>query len=310
MKILVTGALGFIGASIVNSLGSTHDIDILDGFDLDYVGYKFIHRGNQGLQPVNAIEKQHRLLNLDYRLSLVRGKFSKLYKSWSFDTLPNKYYDLIINCGALSEAILSQYFEEFTYKSIVTGLENLKKKYPDARMLHISSSMVYGSWSGKITEQAETKPVDKYGVAKLASESLCTNNDIVLRPIHVYGMGDGKFSVWMNLDRQLAAKKPLSVENASCIYIKDFVKAVNKIIDNWNPGVYNISYDFVRDGNDIQEVYKLPFEYINKSGPTGRPRGLLSCEKLLSTFNLVFEYKDYLSTIEDYYNIHENFCKK
>ena len=57
MKILITGGMGFIGAHLVAELGRTHDIDILDGFDENYVGYKYIHRGSKGLQETNEIEK-------------------------------------------------------------------------------------------------------------------------------------------------------------------------------------------------------------------------------------------------------------
>lgn len=35
------------------------------------------------------------------------------------------------------------------------------------------------------------------------SESYCTENDVILRPIHVYGIGDSKFPIWMNIERQI-----------------------------------------------------------------------------------------------------------
>ena len=123
--------------------------------------------------------------------------------------------------------------------------------------------------------------------------------DVILRPIHVYGMGDGKFSIWMNLERQMAVKT-FMIEAASCIYIEDFVLAIKNILDNWNPGIYNISYNFVRSAKAIESVFTKSF-WKEKFGPTGKPRGLLDSEKLLRTFNINFKYKDYQSTIEDYY---------
>ena len=124
MRILITGGFGFIGSHLVNCLGKEHIIDIVDGFDENYVGYKFIHRGSKGLQETNAIEKKHRQLNLKYRINLIRGMYRHFFKTNSYVQLPLKEYDLIINCGALSEAILSQHFPEFTYDSIVKGLES------------------------------------------------------------------------------------------------------------------------------------------------------------------------------------------
>jgi len=302
MKILITGGLGFIGAHLAAELGENNSVDILDGFTNEYIGFKYIHRGSRGLEEINDIELKHRTLNLKYRLDLIRGKVNEIHRSNSYQMLPvHKKYDLIINCGALSEAILSQHFPEFTTNSIITGLQEIKNTYGDTPVLHISSSMVYGTWEGLINEQYSLGSVDHYGDCKIKAETICSEKDIILRPIHVYGMGDGKFSIWMNLERQMAVKKPFMIEAASCIYIEDFVLAIKNILDNWNPGIYNISYNFVRSAKAIESVFTKSFEWKEKFGPTGKPRGLLDSEKLLRTFNINFKYKDYQSTIEDYH---------
>ncbi len=310
MKILITGGLGFIGSHLVSELGRTNHVDIVDGFNSDYVGYKYIHRGSRGLELCNEIEQKHRSQALNYRLQLIKNKHKDIFRHDSYIKLPLKEYDLVINCGALSEAILSQHFPEYTYQSIYSGLECLKKFYPNTPVLHISSSMVYGTWEGVIDEQYSLGSVDLYGDSKTKAETLCGNKDIILRPIHVYGMGDGKFSIWMNLERQLALGKPFNLEAASCIYIDDFVLAIKNILDNWKPGIYNISYDFIRSIEPIKAVYPKHFEHKIKLGPTGKPRGSLDSTKLLHTFGITFLHKDYESTIKDYYGKYENFCQK
>ena len=40
MRILITGGLGFVGAHLVSALGDEHVIDIVDGFDLGYPGFR------------------------------------------------------------------------------------------------------------------------------------------------------------------------------------------------------------------------------------------------------------------------------
>ena len=313
MYILITGGLGFIGSHLVWELSKNHTIDIIDKFDDSYVGYKYIHRGKQGLQKINVLEKRHRQLALRYRVDLVKGRFRKLYKQWTFD-MSNDFkqnkYDLIINCGSLCEAVLSQYFKCFTQHSIVSGFKNIKTFFPDTPCLHISSSMVYGTWEDLIDEQYSLGSVDLYGSCKIEAEKALSKIDVCLRPIHVYGMGDGKFPIWMNIDRQIAINKPVLVEKAGCIYIKDFVLTVKNIIDKWNPGAYNISYDFTRNAEALKAVYPKSFETQEKLGPTGKKRGLLLSNKLRQTFDFDYEFRDYESTIKDYYEQYEKYKTK
>ena len=310
MNILITGSSGFVGAHLVRALSDNHTIYGLDKYNAEYIGFKKIHRGKQGLQDINEIEEGHRIVAWRHRQEITEDRYIQI-PDWAFSfesfESPDKPVDLIINCGSLSEAILSQYYKEFTFNSIMKGLQNLKKRFPNVPIMHFSSSMVYGTWTGAITEKAPINPESYYGECKANSEFLCDlKQDIILRPIHVFGWGDGKFPIWMNIERQIKANKPVSVEAADCIYIKEMVAIVEKIVDNWVPGTYNISSGFVRDGKILQKIYPKNFEYINKLGPTGKARGSLDSTKLRETFDLSPMYTSYEQMIEDYYSIYES----
>jgi len=305
-NILITGGKGFIGAHLVYSLKDRHNITVLDGWTENYPGYKAIHRGKDGLKEVSALEIKHRNIAANYRSFLTQGVY--FVNKWTFGSWHIKDVDLIINCGSLSEAILSQYFKDFTHKSIVTGLEKIKELYPKVPILHFSSSMSYGTWEGTIQEDYPQNPVDLYGKAKKESESLVTENDIILRPMHVYGYGDGKFPITMNIERQAEKNQPVNVEEADCIYIKDLVDVINILFDSWVPGIYNLSSGFVRDKNVIKtlssEILKIDIETTTKSGPTGKPRGRLDNSKLMNTFNWKPKFNTYEETIKDYFNLY------
>ena len=127
MNILITGGKGFIGAHLVYSLKDRHNITVLDGWTKNYPGFKAIHRGKNGLKEASALELKHRNIAASYRNLLTQDV--SFVNKWTFGSWYIKDIDLIINCGSLSEAILSQYFEDFTHKSIVTGLEKIKELY-------------------------------------------------------------------------------------------------------------------------------------------------------------------------------------
>ena len=304
MKILITGGMGFIGAHLVNAFSKMHDVTILDNFDTDYPGYSKIYRGRiLGVVDATKFEMSHRQRNVEYRLSLIKD--IEILRGWSYELFITKEFDLIINCGSLAEAILSTHYDEFCYQSIVEGLVSLRERFT-CPILHISSSMVYGTWTGAIKESDPTNPIDYYGKCKLKSETFCTENDIILRPIHVYGIGDSKFPIWMNIERQIGKDQPVNIECADCIYIDDFTEIVKNIVANWISGTYNISSNIIRDGKVLQRIYPKHFNITNKLGPTGSKRGTLDSTKLFNTFNVELKFKTYESSIRDYYLKYEN----
>lgn len=313
MVIIIIGGKGFIGSHFANKLSENHDVIIIDGWTPSYPGFSMIHRGNKGLQPVSDLEKQHRTTAYIYRESLIKG--IRCINKWTFtnfmeNILESLKPNLIINCGGLCEAILSQYVSDFTFQSTVEGLQNIKRIF-DCPIIQMSSSMVYGTWQGKIKEDYRLNPVDWYGECKEKAENLLdVNKDVILRPMHVYGVGDGSFPITMNIERQYKANKPVNVEEADCLYIKDFVFLIEKIVNNIVPGIYNVSSGYNRDKNVIKKCAKnllqIDIETECKLGPTGKQRGQLDNNKIKQVFNWGLKYGTYEESIMDYIGEHEN----
>ena len=137
MNILITGSSGFVGAHLVRALSDNHTIYGLDKYNTEYIGFKKIHRGKQGLQDINEIEEDHRIVAWRHRQEITEDRYIQI-PDWAFSfesfESPDKPLDLIINCGSLSEAILSQYYKEFTFNSIMKGYKTLKNVFLMCRL--------------------------------------------------------------------------------------------------------------------------------------------------------------------------------
>ena len=48
--------------------------------------------------------------------------------------------------------------------------------------------------------------------------------------MHVYGMGDSKFPLPMNLERAVESGYPISIEEADGIYIKDLIYYIQQMV--------------------------------------------------------------------------------
>lgn len=174
MKVLVTGAAGFIGSHLVQRL--LRDGHEVTGFDNFSTG----HRRN-----LERIGGEIRFIEGDLRNE---DQVRRATES----------SDLVYHLAALASVPLSIAEPKLTFDVNVTGTLNLLTAARDAgvrRIVFASSSSVYGDPAVTPTPESLTpRPLSPYAVSKLTGEHLCTlfNNlyrveTVVLRYFNVYG---------------------------------------------------------------------------------------------------------------------------
>ena len=233
MKILVTGAAGFIGYHLSRHLLETgHDVVAIDKVNsngrldilVQYENFVFRHGS------ISDISLSQDVGEVDYIVHLaalpdVRKSVGRPYIQVQQDVLG--------------------YINLLEYAKI---LKNLK------RMVFISSSSVYGI-GGEFSETSPTMPISPYGVSKLNNENMNTCYSHLygfpitsLRFFTVYGTyGRDNMVIW-KFTENISLGKPISLFNNGLnkrdfVYVSDVVDAILlAIFDEKSTGhnVYNV----------------------------------------------------------------------
>lgn len=238
MKILITGASGFVGQHLLSMF-----ID----------------------EPVDLLVPTHGELDIldNENVSSYMNQFQP---------------DSIIHLAAQSNVGLSWYKPRETLAVNTLGTLNLYTAYvkqkPNGMFLFVGSSDVYGSTAREnkpLTESMLCDPQNPYAISKLAAEKLLIQlskrdktNVICTRSFNQYGPGQNRGFVVSDFASQLAAIKlgykasVLNVGNLNAkrefLYIDDVVKVYkNLIMHRVESGIYNIAVGNAISVRDILE---------------------------------------------------------
>ncbi len=247
MKVLLTGAGGFVGGGILRALhASGHEI-----FGL--VREKKRELPEYVHQLIADLEEPG---TLDFEIS----------------------FDCIVNAAGLAHQSLGTEYSRF-YDSNVRTASNLAQfavQNGIKRFIQVSSISVYGSegYAGRvIDETTEPKPDDFYGTSKLEAEKALVQRLtgrcelLILRPATVIGRGDkGNIA---SLIRAIRDRKFVSVgkgENKkSFVHVNDLGATVSALLETEKEfdGVLNVCSTVTTVSNLIEEVYRS----LGRSGP-------------------------------------------
>jgi len=175
MKILITGAAGFLGRNLVRHLDSLHYQLILTD-----KAHKLFH---PTFTESWWLKHERIACDLDVKIedltSYIKGIYgvfhtanlARINPSW--EKYPDYYHTNITTTQKFFQACQKIEVERFVY---------------------ISSSSVYGIYQGKQHERLPLKPINPYGVSKMAAESAlmvqsqCGDTELLIaRPFTMYG---------------------------------------------------------------------------------------------------------------------------
>ena len=216
MKILVTGAAGFIGHNVVRFLEQQgHEVFGIDsrtdyGFvpeaELDYL----IKERCKRIQALPHV--------IDIRDAATVKQFVGMFS-----------IQCIIHLASFPRQKVVAQNPSLASEVMATGLINLLEAAVTHRVkkfVYISSSMVYGDFENNVTEDALCDPIGQYGIMKYMGEKLVTDYSrqfgfdyTIIRPSAVYGE--------LDVEDRVVSKFMLSAMRGNTLK----VKGANEVLD-------------------------------------------------------------------------------
>ena len=257
MKILVTGAAGFIGSHISDKLAELgHEIRGLDNFSDHY---------SKDLKLLNAEQLHQKGIDV-ITLDLAEDNLNKLINDIDF------IYHLAAQPGISAHVSFNTYYHnniQATYRLLQAAKVSDKLK----GFINISSSSVYG-FDATSDESTEPKPTSYYGVTKLAAEQLVlalTRDEgfpaCSLRLFSVYGPRERPEKLYPKLIKCLLEDKEFTLNEGSenhlrsYTYIDDITQGLIAPLDKFEAclgEIYNIGTDTaITTGDGIKIVEEI-----------------------------------------------------
>ena len=273
MRVLVTGAAGFLGARVVEAMS-------ISGF----------------AKPVAAIRKWPRAARVScHPIEIVICDIMNPEEV----NVALKGMDAIVHCAYSDDR-----------ESIVNGTRNLLEaavRNKIQKFVYLSSAEVYGaSQTGSVSEKNETKPIENtYGALKLAAEQLCETfherglKPCILRPSLIYGPFGSSWSI--QVAKRLQSGKWGLFDDygngiANLVYVDDLVQAIflSLMLDQSHGEVFNVNGPDRPSWNGYfqkmnQALQLPPLQRISASKSQLRTRVMGAVGSVTSYFKAKFE---------------------
>jgi UDP-glucose 4-epimerase len=236
---LVTGGAGFMGSHVASSLlASGHNVVVLD----DLSG-GFLDNVPEGAQFVNGSAVDFELLE-------------ELFEKHRFE--------YVFHLAAYAAEGLSHHIRRFNYENNVVasaGLISLSVRHEVRRFVFTSSIAVYGEAELPMREDMQMRPIDPYGIAKMAVELDLASAQryfgldyTIFRPHNVYGENQNTADRYRNVVgifmNQIMNSEPMTVfgdgtQTRAFSYIGDVAPIIARSVDvaESSNEVFNVGAD-------------------------------------------------------------------
>ncbi len=235
MKILVTGANGFVGRVLVRRLIEKGAIV----FALDRV--------NAGGVP--AVKFYEQDIGVPFELS--------------------EEFDFVFHLAAHNVTHVGDRGAELYETINVRGTENVLKSAPCRNFIFLSTAKVYKNEGRPVTEDSSLLPANEYEKSKLAAESVCAKifkgeNLCMFRSVNIVGSGQPEKAVIPVLFKKAMSGEPLEIFGAresflQFVFVEDAVEAFLKVCERDGVcGVFNLaSRDNIRLDELARDIKRL-----------------------------------------------------
>ncbi|MDH4222363.1 MAG: SDR family oxidoreductase [candidate division Zixibacteria bacterium] len=169
MRVLITGSNGLLGQKLVKAFSSNHQTT---GIDLQTES--LITSSNFTYLNIGILEQE---------------KLEELFPSFS--------PEVVINAGAYTDVDKCEQNEKEAWSVNVNGVKILVKlcRETEAKLIHLSTDYIFNGKKGPYSEEAIPHPINYYGITKLVSENVISNDVIdflIVRTNVLYGKSLGR----------------------------------------------------------------------------------------------------------------------
>ena len=236
MKILVTGANGLLGQSLITRLlGKGHQV----------VG---TGRGEVRLQ--NPLQQGYEYVSLD----VTDGP---AIEALITEARP----EIIVHAAAMTNVDECELKKADCYNNNVSSTRFIidAAKIVGAKLIYVSTDFIFDGTAGPYSEDAEPAPVNYYGSTKLIAENAVMQSGLewaIARTILVYGVAPttGRTNIVSWVKQSLEAAKPIKMVTdqwRTPTFVHDLAAGIILIIEKGATGIFHIS------GEELMTPYEL-----------------------------------------------------